>query len=227
MRPIILACLLALLPVAAEAGCITDQYGGRVCGEGKDAARVIDDTTSPSEKYAVAWRCSTGLPTGKEFPGGDVDNVLIRLDDGKVLGTLGSSYWRTGELRPNRDELFAVWSPDSRAVVEGANSRWDTDVFGYHAIDADKVTKVDLLALVAPAIKAKIPASEREKYSFRVRQDLGIKVDARGHIRFKAMLFVPKNDSLDYSIDVAVNTKSGVPAARIASIRKIRIDPRL
>ena len=88
----------------------------------------------------------------------------MRLDDGAVLGKLGGGYWDSGAMHANRYELFAAWSPDSRAVVEVANSRWDTDSFAHYAVDGGKVTKVDLLALVSPAVKAKIAASAREPF---------------------------------------------------------------
>lgn len=232
-KPLIVAALIAAalqLPTQAvrAAGCVADQYGGLVCGEGNDAVRVFADTISPSKKFAFAWRTSKGLPSGHDLPAGDIENVLIRLDDGAVLAKLGGEYWATGETMANRYEQLAVWSADSRTVVEVANSRWDTDAFAYYAIDGDKATKADLLALVSPAAKANVPARLREGFSVRVRQDLGVKLDAHGHLRFKAMLYVPKSEtSLDDSIEIAITSKRGKPSARIASMRRIKIDPRL
>src|SRR3954454_13976285 len=69
--------------------CLADQHGGTVCGEGKSAARVFADTTSPSRKYAFAWRSAEGLPSGRDLPSNSVENVLIRLMDGAVLTKLG------------------------------------------------------------------------------------------------------------------------------------------
>ena len=46
---IILAFLAVCLSSPCEAACIPDRHGGLVCGEGKDAARIIDDTISPSK----------------------------------------------------------------------------------------------------------------------------------------------------------------------------------
>jgi hypothetical protein len=224
----IIAALLLQANTSRAAGCVADQAGGLVCGEGKDAIRVFPDTTSSSKKFAFGWRTSAGLPSGRQLPAGDIENVLIRLDDGAVLAKLGGAYWATGEMIANRYEQLAVWSADSRAVVEVANSRWDSDAFAYYAIDGDKATKVDLLALVSPAAKANVPARTREGFSFRVRQDLGIKLDAHGRLSFKAMLYVPKSEtSLDYSIEVAITSKHAEPSARIVSMRRIKIDPRL
>jgi hypothetical protein len=227
MAAVIAASLLEMT-IAAAAGCVADQHGSLICGEGRDAARVFPETTSPSKKFAFGWRTANGLPSGRDLPSADIENVLIRLDDGAVLAKLGGQYWATGEMIANRYEQLAAWSPDSRAVVEVANSRWDTDSFAYYAIGGDRVAKVDLLALVSQAVKAKIAASARESHSFRVRQDLGVKLDARGHLRFKTMLYVPKGETeLDYGIEVAIASKGDKPSARIVSMQRIKIDPRL
>jgi hypothetical protein len=205
----------------AEA-CVADQKGRLVCGEG--AMRVFADTFSPSKQYAFAWRSPDGLPSGDDIPSG-VENILIRLSDGAVVAKLGGEYWATGQMRANRYDLIAAWSPDSKAVIEVANSRWDSDSFVYCAVDGATVTTVDLRALVEPAMKAKLPKAKREANSFRVREDLPVKLDARGHARFTAMVYVPKGEtSLDYKIQVDIVTKSGKPAARIVSMQRVKVD---
>ena len=93
---IILALLAVCQSSTCEAACIADQHDGLVCGEGKDAARIIDDTTSPSKKLAIAWRCAAGMPADGKEPAGDVEDVIVRLEDGAVLGKLGGQYWYTG-----------------------------------------------------------------------------------------------------------------------------------
>ena len=55
--PVLLVALYVAQTAAMRAdSCITDQLGGLVCGEAKGAMRVFADTTSPSKKYAFAWR---------------------------------------------------------------------------------------------------------------------------------------------------------------------------
>lgn len=223
---LVTASLLSLSP--AQAGCLPDPHGGLVCGDGKDAVRVFADTTSPSKKLAFGWRTPSGLPSGRNLPSDSIENVLIRLDDGAVLAKLGGEFWSTGEVIANRYEQLAAWSPDSRAVVEVANSRWDSDSFAYYAIDGDKVTKIDLRALVEPVLKSKVPASRREGQSFRVREELPVKLDARGHLNFTVMLYIPKSEpTLDYAVAMEISRKGGTSAARIASIRRVKVDPRL
>jgi len=147
MRRICAAVITALTltaPVAVEAGCVPDQHQSYICGEGKAAIRIFPETIAPSGKLAFGWRTSEGLPVGQAEPPGDVEDVLARLPDGVVLGRVGGAYWATGEMRANRYDLIAAWSPDSRRVVEVANSRWETDSFRYYLIEGDHVTSVDL-----------------------------------------------------------------------------------
>lgn len=221
---IILAILAVCLSSTVEAACIPDQHGGLVCGEGKDAARIIDDTSSPSKKLAIGWRCAAGMPADGKEPAGDVEDVIIRLDDGEVLGKLGGQYWETGTVRPNRDEFYASWSPDSRAVIEVANARWDTTAFAYYAIDGGKTTKVDLLSPVSTAAKAKIPASQRQMRVFRVLAEEGMKVDDRGRLSVNVMLFEPKQEETErhFAVSVAISAKNGQPTARVEQIRSIK-----
>ena len=187
--------------------------------------RVFADTTSPSKKYAFAWRSAEGLPSGRDLPSKSVENVLIRRADGAVLTKLGGEFWETGEMRANRYDLLAAWSPDSRAVIEVANSRWDSDAFVYYLIDGATVTTFDLRALVEPAMKAKLPAREREFNSFRVREDLPVTLDARGHARFTAMVYLPKSEpSLNYKVQVDIASTNGKPSARIVSMQRVKAD---
>ena len=221
--------LLSLQNAALAAGpCVADQHDGFVCGEGGQAVRALSETMSPSRKFAFAWHSSDGI-SGKEFSPGDVEDLLIRLDDGQVLAKLGGNYWDTGQARANRHATLAVWAADSRGVVEVANSRWDTDSFAYYAIDGDNATKVDLRALVDPAMRARIPRDQRGSQSFRVREDLPVKLDSRGHLRFIAMLFVPKSeDSFDFQLELGITAKKGAaPLARILSLKRLKLDPRL
>jgi hypothetical protein len=127
-------------------------------------------------------------------------------------------------VRPNRDEFYASWSPDSRAVVEVANARWDTTAFAYYAIDGSKSAKVDLLSLVSPAIMAKIPASQRQTRVFRVLAEEELKVDNRGRAGFRTMVFVPKREETErhFAVSVTIATKGGQPTARIEQIRSVK-----
>ena len=185
--------------------------------------RVVADTTSPSKEYAFAWRSEQGLPSGSDQPPSGVENLLIRISDGAVLAKLGGKYWATEEMRANRTDLLAAWSPDSRAVIEVANSRWDSDSFAYYRIDGATATRLDLRALVEPVMTARLPPRNRQRNSFRVREDLPVTLDGRGRVRFTAMLYVPKSEtSNDYKVLVNVRTQGGKPSAQVVSLRRVR-----
>ena len=142
-----------------------------------------------------------------------------------MLATLGGTYWETGEMRANRYDLLAAWSPDSQAVIEVANSRWDSDSFAYYRIDGATATKLDLRALVEPVMTARLPPRNRQGNSFRVREDLPVTLDARGRVRFTAMLYVPKGEtSNDYKVQVNVRTTGGKPSAQVVSMRRVKSD---
>ncbi|WFU13948.1 hypothetical protein [Bradyrhizobium sp. CB3481] len=221
---VVLASYALRTPAALAQACVTDQHGGLVCGEGNAAMRVVDDTISPSKDYAFAWRGAQGLSVSDPPPPG-VENLLIRVSDGAVLAKLGGEYWATGEMRANRYELVAAWSPDSRSVVEVANSRWDSDSFAYYRIDGAAAVKLDLRALVEPVMTARLPPRKRQGNSFRVRTDLPLTLDARGRLRFTAMLYVPKSEtSNDYEVQVNIRTTGGKPSAQVVSMRRVKAD---
>jgi hypothetical protein len=223
--PVIFLALYASQTAAVRGEpCIADQRGGLVCGTGKGALRVFAHTTSPSKNYAFAWRTAQGLPSGSDTPD-DVENVLIRVTDGAVLATLGGTYWETGEMRANRYDLLAAWSPDSQAVIEVANSRWSSDSFAYYRIDGATATRLDLRALVEPVMTARLPPRNRQGNAFRVREDLPVTLDARGRVRFTAMLYVPKGEtSNDYKVQVNVRTAGGKLSALVVSVRRVKSD---
>jgi hypothetical protein len=220
--PLILIALHMQQVAAAHAqACARDQHGGLVCGEGKAAMRVVADTISPSKDYAFAWRGEQGLSVGDPPPG--VENLLIRISDGAVLAKLGGEYWATGEVRANRYELIAAWSPDSGSVVEVAYSRWDSASFAYYRIGGATAAKLDLRALVEPVMTARLPPRNRKGNSFRVRTDLPLTLDERGRLRFTAMLYVPKGEtSNDYKVQVNIRTTGGKPSAQVVSMRRVK-----
>lgn len=225
---IVSTALVAAASPARSGACPPDGSASFVCGEGKEVFRVFADTVSPSKAFAFAWRSSAGLPRGDGEPGGDIENLLVRLADGKVLARLGGQYWSTGEMRANRYDLGAIWSADSRTVVEIANGRWDTESFACYRIGDGEAAVINLLALIEPVLMAKLPAARRGSYSLRVRSDLPVKLDARGRLQFLVALFVPKSeDGLAFRVDMALGPASGRPAARVVSVQRTKIDPRL
>ena len=143
-----------------------------------------------------------------------------------MLTRLGGTYWATGQMRANRYDLAAAWSPDDRAVIEVANARWDNDSLAYYRIDGATVTKLDLHELVKSATlaKARVPAQKRDRYAFRVPDYQPATLDARGRVHLISEIYVPKSDedSLDYKVEVDVVAKGGKLSARIVSIQRTK-----
>lgn len=220
---IMLATILSQRPVMA--GCVPDQHDSQICGEGHQALRIFPDTTAPSGRLAFGWRTPTGLPSDGGEPRDSVEDVLVGLPEGQVLATLGATYWTTGQMRPNRDVLAAVWSPDSKAVVEISNSRWSTDSFRYYAIAGGTVAAVDLLDLTERALRQQARGRDGRSSVLRVREDVPAKLDAHGRLSFSAMLFVPKSEDgeLGFKVVIEVQARKAGAVARIVSVRRAKL----
>lgn len=210
---------------AAEKACKADRFGGRVCGTGKAAVRVIEDTVSPSGRYAFAWGAPDGIEGEPDLE--DVGIVLVRLADGARLTQLGGHYWSTGEMRANRQQEKAVWAPDDSAVVEIADGRWSTYSLRHVALGKNgSVRQLDLLPVVEAAARARLrQATPRatEGREFMVSGDEPVRLDARGRLSLGAMLFVPKaEETFDLAMRLAITRSKGTPTARIVSVRRVR-----
>jgi hypothetical protein len=114
----------AVLPAMAELGpCKRDARETPVCGSGKGAARVVRDTVSPDQKFALAWRDPNKDPGDVTEDDADLELLLIRLADGTVLAKADTDYFRNPGVAANRREEFATWSPDSRMVIRKLDVR--------------------------------------------------------------------------------------------------------
>jgi hypothetical protein len=52
-----------------------------------------------------------------------------------------------------------------------------------------------------------------------------VTLDARGRLRFTAMLYVPKGEtSNDYKVQVNIRTQGGKPSALVVSMRRVKSD---
>lgn len=88
---------------------------------------LIEGTTSPDGRYAVAW----GIPyetVDLQNPGdidlNRVENFLINLETGSRIATLGTSYFATAEFEKNHASFTASWREDSRAVFFLEGTKW-------------------------------------------------------------------------------------------------------
>lgn len=213
----------SLAASAAAQPCQTDRFKDLVCGDGRDAVRVFEETMSPSKRYAIGWRMKRGKPLLAEHPDTeDVENVLIRLSDGAVLAVLGGNRWTRAGYRANQYDTDAVWSADERAVIESASQRWDTYALTYVTIaNGDKAATADLLPLVLSAAKATLPKKARDDYVLRVRHDRPALFEKGSRLRVGTVLYVPRGES-DRWLDLTlrISEKGGVPKASVVGVTK-------
>ena len=210
----------------AEMGPCRKAYDGAIlCGEGENAARVIDGTISPSKRLAFAWRQPDGLP--KAVPD-DVELMLVRLADGAILAELKGEYWDAGESHANREDEWAAWSRDSRMAVELYNDRWEVTITLYGLDANDAVTApVDLRKLVEEAVVARFPRwgkGELKDHALRAAQ--GSRFNKDGTLLLRVMVYIPKQDP-ELKLDVILQTqrKDNAVSAKVLSLRRADWDP--
>src|SRR5262245_32845107 len=215
-------------PVGAETGpCVSDQAGVMTCGQGPGAARVIDGTTSPSNRLAFAWRAPGRPPTEPPDETGNsmftVESLLIRLSDGAVLSSARGEYWRTGDSQANHIDESVSWSPNSRLAIEMQDSKWSTDVLRLYAIGADdKVLVLDLQKIIEPAVRKRIRQLGKNDgiYTFSVEDST---VNDSGLVRASVLMQIPKQEGeFDFDVTLQVSEKNGSLSAGDASVRRSR-----
>jgi hypothetical protein len=200
-----------------------------VCGSGDGAAIVIRDTTSPSKKFALAWRTVDAPPF--QEPEGQIDLVVIRLDDGGILSKTSTEYWDTGEAHANRLQEHAFWSADNQFMIRESTSRFSSDVVELYTIGAEDIVTgpFDLLTLIEPPLRKRLKPYEPDADGFALalaakgENEKTAEIDNRGRFRLEVMLWAPKDGPMYYYTvqGEATRAKSatGKISARIVSIR--------
>jgi hypothetical protein len=217
--------LVAAGPAWAEMGpCKPDSHDGIVCGSGKGAARVVEDTISPNKRLALAWRAPKGEPT--EEPGDDIELVLVRLADGAVLAARETEFWSTGEGRANRLREEAVWSPNSRIVIRAYHSRFSTDNLDLFVLgQKDELAgEVDLRKLVNPLLQAKVRgrAKDVDEWAFSFDSEK-TSVGNDGTVRLRVMMWIPKDGpERNFQVTPRVTQAKASPSAQLLSIQPVR-----
>jgi hypothetical protein len=226
---LVAAVLLLVVPthaVRADMGpCRKLATGGIMCGEGNNAALVINGTISPSKRLAFAWRQPDDLP---KFDPGDVELMLVRLDDGAVLAQLKGEYWETADGgRANRMDEWAAWSADSRLAVEIFNNRWDATITLYPIGADDAVGKpIDLVKPIEQAAIAKFPAWGKSKLAdHALRAAEGTRFKKDGTLVVPVMLYIPKQDpTLKLDVTLAITRKDNAVDIKVRSVQRANWD---
>ena len=215
----------AFLPAKAEMGpCLPDRDGLN-CGHGAGAARVVDGTMSPSKRLAFAWR-SPGLSPTQAPDGAPVESLLVRLSDGAVLSSTPGEYWRVGDAAANHIDQTAVWSPDSRFVVEITDLKWNTEHLRLYAISAeDKVLVLDLKTIIEPAVRKRLQELVRNEPAFTFSSQR-LTIDNRGLMKALVLMQIPKQDrDIMFDVKLQVAPSEAALATRDLSIRRVRAKP--
>lgn len=224
MRPIFAVLVAVTLadfaatPAAAGMGpCRPDDREGidksLVCGSGDGAARVIQDTVSPSKRLALAWRNTGAPPTvqpGEDDP--DIELLIVRLKDGAILWKDKGTYWDTGDTHINNIFEKATWSPDSRLLVETFDSRFSSDAVNAFAIGANDavIGPFDALKGLDGAVRAQMQGvKDAEHYDFFISLDRPMTVDNRGFLRATIIMALGKLGPVRYYKVTAQITRSG------------------
>jgi len=233
----ILFVLTWALPAHAELGPCKplEKREVLICGEGKGAAIVIPDTVSPSGRLALAWRNPDAPPTEQPDDNQDLELLVVRLADGAALSRGKTDFWDTGEMRANRLQELATWSPDSRLLVRTFNGRFATGNVDLYAFGADDkaAAPIDFLKIVDPLVRARLRSRVKnaDDYDFFLTgmkdPDKPVTIDNRGQIVANVMLWVPKLGPFYYYTVKAQATRSkDTLDVRILSIVYRGMEPR-
>jgi hypothetical protein len=209
---------------------MADQFNGLTCGVGPGAARVIDGTISPSKRLAFAWREPGKSPT-EEPDIYQVESVLIQLHDGRALAISPGDYWNTGAVRVNRYDFHAIWSPDSKYVIELLDFRWSTETLRLYALGGEDLPllSLDLKPIIELAVRKYLRKTVKNEasYAFEIEGDNSgepprLTIDNRGVIKTRIQMQVPKKEDPEIYVDVVfqVGARNGALEARPVSIRR-------
>ena len=219
---------LPALPARADMGpCRLDANEELTCGIGAGAARVIDDTQSPNNKLAFAWRLPDADPAERPDEDAKIELLLVRIKDGVILGQSFTGFWANGHGRSENKLEEITWSRNSRLAVRVYQTQFETDTFELYALDAkgEPAGKLDLYKIVEPAVRAQtkgyVPPTDG--YAFSVQAGKRLQLGNDGVLRLTVMLWEPKDGPEKY-FDVTLRiARKGPLDATIASIKPGRV----
>ncbi len=190
--------------VPARAQLARGPCGGKVdnvitCGTGANAPIVLEGTTSPSGKLAIAWNTKSGRT--EDFPyTEDVENHLVRLSDGRSLALLVGRNWDTGKAHGNHIYQTVAWSPDGRWLLVGDGGKWALEAIAIYAVDeaAASVKSLGLFRAISAAatrvLVDRIGRKKAEAYLLDIKGEPKIEITNGGAVSLPMLFQVPKED---------------------------------
>ena len=218
--------------------CSFEKSAVIVCKNGVHNYRVIRESLSRTGKLAVAWTTKnpddmlkSELQEDEAFNlFSEIQNVVIRIPDGKVMKELGSAHYGDAQ-RYIHDSHNAIWSERDQWLVVATDKRWETDTANaYYFFDDGTVQgPFDLMKICTEAAQ-KLFARERKRLEWKYFSNrIDVKgINMSGVLRATFTMYVPRSIEKDEFLqaDMAFQLKSepnGI-VAKITSIKKSR-DP--
>jgi hypothetical protein len=179
---------------------------------------------------AFAWRDPGRLPT--EDPDiYQVESLLLWLHNGTALAISPGDYWDTGTGRANRYDFHAIWSPNSRFVIELLDFRWSTQALRLYSLSERgmPVLSLDLKPIVELAVHKELRKTviNEASYAFEVQGDNSVEppqltIDNNGKMNARIEMQVPKEENQTLYVDIAlqIRQREGALEARLVSARK-------
>lgn len=217
------AAALAFAAVAgrAETGPCTPADFDLICGTGDGAARAVLKTLSPSKRLAFAWRLCNRPPTLRPDDNDpDLENFVVRIEDGTVLAKSHGAYWDLG-TKIAKAYLMTAWSPDSHLLfkVEQRAESASAELFSFAENDA-AIGPFDLVKAIKLAVLAKMHGTEDMSNStlvFAAHPAMTINDQGLMH----AAVFMRMQDAADsppYNVAVQVTRTADSVDAKVVSV---------
>lgn len=230
------ACLAGAAPTEpARAQACKEDGPTLVCAHGGKNYRVIQNTASPAQRYAIAWRPARSAEDS-EFDSDDeerkalidepCENFIVRLSDGLPLRKIAGTHFGDREQYNHRQKV-AMWSPDERWLVEIEDSKWSSDVAQAYRIDKDGASPG--VSLLAPLRKAALAYLARQKKRIKTAEFLDSvqmkEVGNDGTLALTFIMQVPKKQSYSFAAKLAPAPNAGTVRVTITAMEYDPGDP--
>jgi hypothetical protein len=155
----------------------------------------------------------------------------LGAETGLTTATRKGDYWDTGTVHANRYDFHAIWSPNSRLVIELLDFRWSTETLRLYSLGEHgrPVLSLDLKPIMEFAVRKQLRKTVKNEaaYAFEIQEDNSgepprLTIDNRGLIKARIEMQVPKEEDPEIFVDVVFQARErdGALEARPLSIRK-------
>jgi hypothetical protein len=192
------------------------------CGSGAGAVRTFYKTTSPSGRLAFGWRLTDRPPTVvPEENDPNLENIVVRIDDGAILAKSHGSYWDLGS-KIAKAHVSAAWSPDSHLAlkVEQRVGFASAELFAFSDNDT-AIGPFELVDLLKPALLTKMQnVTDASNYSLLFFSHPTMTIDNQARIHLIVCTVATQNmqHGPHYEVTIRVNPATNKLTAEIDSL---------